>query len=580
MKKKIAVLFLTFILAVSMLGGCGTYSTNSSNDSTNNTSADDSQNSNTSSGDTQTDNSTGDADTTSSMDTINVSAGTALTLNQFVSQASNDYDALYLLMSSLVRYYDGTIENDAAKSYDISEDGLTYTFHLQDNLLYSDGTSVTAEDFRYAILKTIAPDSGASSLSYYLGIKGATAYNSAEGTKEEVAVTAVDEKTLEITLEKENKAFIKAISIYPVFPVREEFAESLGEEYGTSPETILCSGPYTLTEWTIDTSMTFEKNDSWWNAANEFPIKTVNILDIDSANTEVSMFENGELDIAASVDTNYLATLDGFIKSYEGSTEMFLWIKETGTSDEATAVLSNLNFRMALTYALDRSAISGAVSKGFIGTNRAVSANYPTATGKYVEQYTVDTAPVSGNIELAQQYLAAALSELGYSDVSELPAMTYMSFERDDMKLLGETITDIWKQSLGITSIQFVQYPIGTAIQNFYTGNYDMFMISLGCSVSADDIIKSFTSTGDYSFFSADWSTDITDMIADANNEEYDSDVYYQKIAAAEEALLNEYSFVPLYNQTFYYAIAEGVEGYVEPGAAFQFQFNHLTFTK
>ena len=56
----------------------------------------------------------------------------------------------------------------------------------------------------------------------------------------------------------------------------------------------------------------------------------------------------------------------------------------------------------------------------------------PTATGKYVEQYTVDTAPVSGNIELAQQYLAAALSELGYSDVSELPAMTYMSFERNN----------------------------------------------------------------------------------------------------------------------------------------------------
>ncbi len=572
MKKRLLAILLTGVMVLGLVSGCSTY-TNADDqpvdDNVSNQSDSNQSDSNQSEGENQ------------SVDTINVAAGVALTLNQFTSQASNDSDSLYLIMSALVRYYDNTIENDAAESYDISEDGSTYTFHLREGLKYSDGTDVTAEDFRTSFLKMLSPDSGSTGISYYTNILGADAYSRNEGSVEAVGIEAPDAQTLIFKLDGPDGTFIKKLALNPVYPVPATYLEEKGEEYGSSPETILCSGPYTLTEWTLDTSMSFEKNESWWNAANEFPMKKVNIMQIDSANTKVSTFQSGGVDIIGSVDPNYIPTIEDYVKKYQGSTEMFLWIKETGTSDEATRVLSNDHFRKAITLALDREAISSAVSKGFVGTNRAVSANFPTVSGDtFIKEYPIDVASVKGDQEQAKQYLTEALSELGYSDVSELPEMTYIGFERDDMKLLGEAIVDTWKQVLGITSIQFVQYPIPTAIQNFYQGNYDLFMISLGCSMSPDDIIKNFTSDGDYAFFTENWKTDITSLIEEAHSLEYESDAYYQKVADAEEALLNEYSFVPLYNQTFYYALAKGVEGYVEPSVAFQFQFNHLTYTK
>ncbi len=483
-------------------------------------------------------------------------------------------------MSSLFRYYDGEVENDACETYDISDDGLIYTFHLREGLTYQDNTAVTANDFAYAMKKFIAADSGASNATNYFGIKGALAYNSGEGSEDEVGIKAIDEKTLEITLEAPNAAFVNVLTIYPVYPVTQEFVEKWGETYGTTPESTLCSGPYTLKEYTVDTSMTFEKNNNWWNATDEFPMQTINVLKIASANTMVSMFQNGELDVVSQVDTNYIDTLGEVVKNYESNTEMFLWIKETGTSDEATKCLGNENFRKALTYALDREALGSAVSKGYVGTNRAISSNYPGTSGKYIEDYSVDTAPIQGDAELAKEYFDKALEELGYSDATQLPAMTYISFERADMKLLGEAIVDTWKQVLGITTIQFTQYPIATAIQSFYKGEYDFFMISLGCSVSPTDVMDTFTANGDYGFFAQNWGIDLESLLADANQEEFQSDAYFKKVASAEEAFLNEYSIVPLYNQTTYYAVADGVDGYVEPGTAFMFQFNHLNFKK
>ena len=554
MKKKLLAMLLICSVTAATFVGCGTYKDEKAPSS--------------------------DRETGEEVTTLNVGAGTALTLNQFTSQASNDLDSMYLLMSSLFRYYKGEAEYDACQSYDVSTDGLIYTFHLRDGLTYADGTTITANDFEYALEEYIKPDSGAANSFNYLGIKGAAAYNSGDGKLEDVGIKVIDDKTLEITLEKADLSFINILAVYPVYPVTKEFVDKWGETYGTTPESTLCSGPYSLTEYKVNTSMIFEKNDSWWNAKEEFAIKTINVYQIESDNTEVSMFQNGELDILFNINAQYIDTLGSAVKNYQSNTEMFLWMKEKGTSEEATKCLDNDNFRKALTYALDREAIGNAVSKGFVGTNRAVSSNYPGTTGKYIDEYSIDTAPVQGDTKLAKEYFEKALKELGYQSASDLPDMTYISFERDDMKLLGETIVDTWKQVLGITSIKFTQYPISTAIQSFYKGEYDFFMISLACSVTPQDIIKCFTPTGDYGFFTENWETDITDLLKDANEEEFQSEEYFKKVAIAEQALLNEYSLVPLYNQTMYDALADGINGYVEPDTAFVFQYNHLNYTK
>ena len=566
MKKKIMALLMAGSMCVLMLAGCSTYTDDATSSGSATTPAADS---------TQ-----GESTETVVSDTVNIAGGVAITMNEFASQASNDYDIFYLTMSSLVRYYGGKVEMDAAESYDISEDGLTYTFHLRNGLTYSDGTPITSKDFEYAFKKLIGPDSGSAACTSYYGVAGAMEYNTGAGEWDSVGFKCPDESTVEFTLLKADGSFLNNLAINAFYPITQEFVEKWGDSLGSSPESVLCSGPYSLTEWTVDTSMSLVKNDKWWNSANEFPTKNVNIIQIDSPNTKVSMFENGEVDIISSVDANYSATISDKVASYVGNTEMLLWMNESGKNEDTAKLMGNENFRKALTYALDRDAISSAVSAGFVGTNRTVSSNYPGTSDTYVNDYPIEACPVAGDADKAKEYLNAALKELGYNDVSELPEITYVTFERDDMKLLGETLVDSWKQVLGIDSITFAQYPIATAIQQFYTGEYDIFMISVGCTVSPLDIIKGFAPEGDYGFFSAGWKTDITGLLAETNSLEFQSDEYFKKVAELETTFLNEYSIVPLYNQTFYYALGEGVENFVEPGIAFNYQLNQLKVTK
>jgi ABC-type oligopeptide transport system, periplasmic component len=569
MRKKIMALLLAGSMCALMLTGCNTYTDNKTSSDV--TPAADSS---------STDKGVTGTPETKTSDTVKIAGGVAITMNEFTSQASNDYDIFYLTMSSLVRYYDGKVEMDAAESYDVSEDGLTYTFHLRKGLTYSDGTAITSKDFEYAFQKFISKDSASAETSAYFGVVGAQEYNSGKGKWDAVGFKCPDENTVVFTLKKADGAFLNNIAINAFFPITKEFAEKWGDSLGSSPESVLCSGPYTLTEWTVDKSMSLVKNDKWWNSANEFPTKNVNILQIDSANTKVSMFENGEVDVISTLDANYSSTISDKVKTYVGSTEMLLWMNEAGNTGETGKLMSNENFRKALTYALDRDAICGAVSAGFVGTNRAVSSNYPGKSDTYVNEYPIDACPVAGDAAKAKEYLNAAMKELGYSDVSKLPKITYVTFERDDMKLLGETLVDSWKQVLGIDNISFTQYPIATAIQNFYTGKYDVFMISVGCTISPTDIIKGFAPEGDYGFFSANWKTNISDKLAAADACEFQSDEYFKKVAELETAFLNEYAIVPLYNQTFYYALADGVDGFVTPGVAYNYQINHLTVSK
>lgn len=578
MRKKIMALLIAGCMSVVMLTGCSTYKNDNTTPTTAPTAAP---------GTAAT--TTPAADNTSTAqisDTVNILGGVAVTMNEFASQASNDYDFFYLTQSSLVRYYAGKVEMDAAESNDVSTDGLTYTFHLRQGLTYSDGTPITSADFAYAFQKFVGPDSGSAECSAYYEVVGVQDYNTknddgtTKGTWDAVGFKTPDANTVVFTLTKPDGAFLNNLAINAFYPITQQFAEKYGDTLGSSADTVLCSGPYILKDWTVNTSMSLVKNDKWWNAATEFPTKNVNVQAIDNANTKVSMFQNGQADIISSVDPNYVSTLGDQVKSYVGNTEMLLWMNEAGNNSESAKLMGNENFRKALTFALDRNTICSAVSAGFVGTNRAVSSNYPGTTSTYVNDYPIDACPVQGDAAQAKDFLKAAMDELGYTDVSQLPQLTYVTFERDDMKLLGETLVDSWKQVLGISNIQFTSYPIGTAIQQFYGGKYDIFMISVGCTISPTDIMKGFASDSDYGFFVTNWKTNVSDLLKAADALPFQSDDYFKKVADLETAFLNEYSIVPLYNQTFFYALGDGVQGFVEPGIAFQYQLNHLTVSK
>ena len=511
MKKCIALL-LTGVMLLGLLSGCNTYQNDDSASSAGSTS-------NTADGVS--------ADFTMAYNGV-------VTLNPIMSQSSNDFNLFYLTQIQLVRFYGDELQYDAAERYEVSDDYTVYTFHLRDGLKWSDGQALTAHDFEYGAYCLLNPDMGSPAADSWGALTNAAAYNSREITDwAEVGVKALDDLTLEITLERPLNSFDRTIAVRGLYPLRQDFVEQVGsQQLGSSPETMLFSGPYIITDWVLESSMELKKNDLYWD-----------------------------------------------LNSFVGGGIMFLWINQQGTSPETAALLSNQNFRQALNYGFDRSATVNAVNPGYKAYNRLVDSNFAGPDGgKFVDEYPVETVPLSGDVDKAKEYLAAAMEELGYSDVSQLPQLELITWDTSEQKLLLETIIDQWKQNLGLENIQLTQYVIGTAIGSFYDLSYDLFAITWETDVLPTDIMEAMVTGGEVNY--GIWSDAQFDSLVEQAINELEPDKQAELTAQAEQIFLDNAAILPLYENGVTGAVQSYVEGFQMSATSSGYQFNHLVVHK
>ncbi len=566
--KKILAAMLSGILALSALSGCGTYTTDETSSSA---STDSSASANSSD--------TAGKTTSGEGTTFTFIGGNPVTLNPILSQSTDDGNTFYLLQSGLFRYYRDEVYNEICDEYTVSDDGLVYNFHLRE-ANWSDGTPITAEQFAYSIQCMLNPNMGSPSASTYENIVGAVAYNTGEGSWEDVGVKVIDDQNLEITLIKPDDIFILTLATSGVYPLQQDFVEEQGEKLGSSVDTMQYSGPYTLTEWNLDSSLTFTKNPEYWNADESFPVETVVLLKVDDANTTYSMFESGEVDALAGVPSQYQDMLADYSTTQSGGDGlMYLWFNAGAEETEGDRVMANDNFRLALNYALDRSSIMAAVNPMMQPYSRLMIPVYAGLNGgSYVDEYPIECPPLEGDVEKAQEYLDLALEELGYTSVEELPTMNFVTWDADRQKLMCEAIIDQWKQNLGITSVQLDQYPIGTAIGMYMSNDYDIFAISLSASLSLENSLKNYVTGGDYN--NGIWDCpEYDELVAQIENETDDA-TRFELIQQAEQLLVTGSSIVPFYALTTTYAVQDYVEGFYMPTFGSGFQINELKINK
>ena len=566
--KKILAAMLSGAVVLAALGGCGTYTDDGTSSSGSSSSAE------TSSAESGTGESTDtSADTSADPMTFTFIGGQPVTLNPILSQSTDDGNSFYLLQSSLFRYTADGVQNEICETYDVSDDGLTYTFHLRD-ANWSDGEPITAEHFAYALYCYTSPDMGCPQASGYYDIAGAEAFNTGSGSWEDVGVKAIDDKTLEITLTEPNDDYILQLATSAPTPLRQDFVEAQGESLGSSVDALQYSGPYVLTDWVLDSSLTFTKNPEYWNADESFPVETITLLDVDDANTAYSMFESGEVDALASVSTQYKDALADYTTIQTGGGGMmYIWINENGMSEEAAAVLSNQNFRNALNYAIDRSSTVAAITPLSTPYSRLTLPFYEGLDGgSFADEYPVDCPPLEGDVEQAQEYLALALEELGMSSVAELPEMHFVTWDTAQQRLMCETLIDQWKQNLGIETIQLDQYPIGTAIGNYSSNQFDIFAISISSSLTPYDALENFVNGGDYN--NGIWTNDEYDALVEQVKAATDKAEKYALTQQAEQILVDGACIIPFYGLTTAYATQDYVEGFAigDLGAGFQFE--------
>ena len=305
-----------------------------------------------------------------------------------------------------------------AKSWDVSNNGLTYTFHLRD-AKWANGDDVTAQDFVYSWHRIIK---NAGNYAYMLGSEGASIKNAdslidlgTTATDEQLntlGIKATDDKTVVVDLEKNVPYFVGLMSFPCYFPQNQKFVEKCGKNYATKPEYILGNGAYKMTKWIKGNKATFTKNDKYYDAKS---VKTKNIemYLVQDPKTAAQNFDNGKVDYATINST--------LVDKYKGK-DTFKAIREGYLAylicNFKADTTANKNLRHALSYAINRKDLCDNILKdgsqpatGFVPAQLCKSPSgkdFREESGKYVDY----------DVKKAQEYLDAAKKELGTDTIT------------------------------------------------------------------------------------------------------------------------------------------------------------------
>ncbi len=300
----------------------------------------------------------------------------------------------------------------AAERWEMSEDGTIYTFHLREGLKWSDGAPLTAEDFAAGIRRAADPATGAQLIDLAYTVKNARAVVAGEKPIEELGVRAIDELTLEITLEAPDAAFIRLISGYALFfPLPRHIYAEHGERWARAG-VMVSNGPYVLAEWTPTSQVRLTKNPHYWNAAN-VAIDEVIFYPTTDVSAALSRFRSGALDM----------NLDFPISQYE-------WLKrnmpdETSVTPASVVTFLTVNHRNPkFADARVRRALSLAIDRDML-TERVLATGQTVAYGvipKVVKGYTQPPENDFSAMRMDKRLTEARrlLAEAGYGPGSPL----------------------------------------------------------------------------------------------------------------------------------------------------------------
>ena len=354
----------------------------------------------------------------------------------------------------MIHFFEGLTKRDIkdnvvpgmAESWDISKDGLKYTFHLRTNAKWSDGKSVIASDFEYAIKRAANPKTAATYSHMLNVIKNARLIISGKAEVETLQVKALDDYTLEIILENPTPYFLEYISVSsPYFPVRKDIVETYGDNWSRNPETYIVNGPYIMTERKQDEKIVMEVNSNYYDK-DYIVAEKINILIMDDSNTALAAMKNGDLQfsvIEAPMGEIPSLMKENYILQEPAYGIYFLEI------NSQKGVLTNKNIRKALSLAFDRNYIISNVTKmNQIPAGAFVSPNLKDYDGKDFRanggNY-IDIDNYQNNVEEAKKLMADA----GYPNGENFPVLEIRTTP-GYFTLICEAIQDMYRSNLGI----------------------------------------------------------------------------------------------------------------------------------
>ena len=328
-----------------------------------------------------------------------------------------------------------------AEKWEISPDGLKYKFILRHGVKWSNGDPVTAYDFEYSWKTTLAPAFG-SKYSYQLFyIKNGEAYNKGLTTADKVGVKALDDRTLEVLLEKPTAYFLSLTAFHTLYPVPRRIVEA-NPKWAADPKTLVGNGPFRLSTWAHNSRIELVKNENYWDAA-KVKMPKIDFILTESGSTEIAMFDNNQIDMGENAPPSEYPRL-----KKEGRLQISPYLGTYFFSFNVTqAPLDNVKVRKALVLAMDRQSIIDNVAKG---EQKAALAWVPPGLADAVPSE--DFRSVGGDffkdrdIDTAKKLLA----EAGYPDGKGLPPIELIYNTHDVHKAIAEALQEMWRKNLGV----------------------------------------------------------------------------------------------------------------------------------
>lgn len=445
--------------------------------------------------------------------------------------------------------------------FDVTEDGLKYTFNLKEDALWSDGEPTTANDFVYAWKKALHPDT-LSPHAYLMGpIKGANGIQDPDspsyGKVDELGVKAVDDYTLEVELENAVPYFTELLTNPVFYPQPQEFVESQGDKYALEADTMVYNGPFVLSSWDHDAKWVLKKNDKYWDA-DTVKLDEVEVKVTKDTATEVNLYETGSVDVA-NLSSEFI---DVYQDSDEYNTSLksevyFLRINQRNDQ------LKNTNIRKALDMAWDKEQAAELILK-----NGSIPAYFLVFPG-FVElpdgsDFREAYGDLNkGTVEEAQELWQKGLDELGVSELT----FEMLSYDDEQRKSVAEFMKNQLEKNLPGLTITINQQPNKQKIDLEANQDYDLSYSGWRNDVADPvEFLTIFQSDGAYNW--QDFKNERYDEILNKAQTDFSDEVgRYKELREAENILIGEEAAIsPLYQAGSARLIKPHVKGFTAHG--------------
>lgn len=536
-------------------------------------------------------------------------------LDPALAQGTHESYILNHLFTGLLRYdKDGNLAPGMAADMPVvSEDGMTYTFTLKDGVKWSDGEPVTAKDFEYAWLRALNPET-ASLYAYQLYyVKGGEEYNSVErpgvyyvkdgegndtaevdhevvitdADKEgldlegkndeeiadavyqkwleekraEVAIKALDDKTLEVTLAKPTPYFADLTAFYTLYPVSQKVVEA-NPDWAKDTATFVSNGAFKLANWEHNSKVETVKNENWFDAEN-VKLGGITWEILEDNNTAFQNFDTGKYGLLTDPPTEVIAQKvadeDPVVVIGKQVGTYYFNLNNRETSD--VNPFTNVKIRQAFSMALDRKSIVDNVTKGGqiaaegmvpFGLMDETEGEWRNTNGNLIKE---DPAE-------ARKLLEEGMAELGIT-VDDINKQVLLYNTSESHKKIAQAVQQMWNQNLGVTvGLENADFNVKLAREK--SGDFDMSRAGwVGDYSDPMTMLDLFVTGGSHN--DAGYSNPEYDALIEKAKSSPDQKERMDAMKEAELILMEDMPIVPLYFYTQPYFVQENITGIYKP---------------